>query len=69
MATDKMQMRKEGGIERNYLDHPRFGVGIVDPIPRLGGRAHACAFAVHGSILSAPLAASGMRSVALPLSA
>src|SRR4029453_18858232 len=38
--------------ERNHLDHARLGIGIIDPEPRLRGGAHACAFAVHGRILS-----------------
>ena len=53
-------------IERDDLDHARLGIGIIDPEPRFGGRAHACAFAVHDRILF-PHATFGPRRLALPL--
>src|SRR5262249_5060448 len=49
-------------IERDHLDHARLGIGIIDPEPRLGGGAHARAFAVHGRIL---LTHAAVRSTGL----
>src|SRR5262249_789753 len=41
-------------IERDHLDHAWLGVGIIDPEPRLRGRAHARAFGFH--VLVGPIA-------------
>src|ERR1700730_108633 len=40
-------------VEGDDLDDPRLGIGIIDAEPRLGGRAHAGAFAFHFIVLFA----------------